>query len=258
MATDDRVRQVAAALDATPDLVPHLAELLADLWELGSSPPLIASWLGELGLPPGTTRVLDLGCGKGAVSLTLARDLGFHVHGVDLYEPFDREARHRAAEWGLTSLCRFEGGDLREVVRTAEGYDVVVYASVGALGRLDDCVRALRGCVRGGGYLLIENGYLAPGAAPAAGSGNLADHDESHRRLTAHGDALLREQALDPAEMRAIDERYIRSISARAEALAKARPADADLVRGYVERQRGAASAWERSSVSATWLLQKG
>jgi SAM-dependent methyltransferase len=254
--TDDEARQIAAALDATPELVPYLAELLADLWELGSSPPLIASWLGELGLPRGSS-VLDLGCGKGAVSLTLARDLGFQVHGVDLFAPFIGEARARAAEWRLTSRCRFETGDLKEVIRTAEGYDVVVYASVGALGRLDRCVGALRGGVRSGGYLLIEDGYLTPGAAPAAGSGNLADHEESLRRLTVHGDVLLREQALDPTEMRAIDERYIRSISARAEALAKARPVDADLVRSYVERQRRAAAAWERTSVSATWLVRK-
>ncbi len=256
MSTDDELQQIAAALDATPELVPFLPELLADLWDLGSSPPLITSWLRDLQLPR-ETRVLDLGCGKGAVSLTLARELGFRVHGVDLFEPFVCDARARAEDWGLTALCRFETGDLREVVRTAEGYDVVVYASVGALGQLDDCVSALRRCLRGGGYLLIEDGYLAPDAAPAAGSGKLADHDESLRRLTAHGDALLREQALDPAEMRAVDERYIRSISARAEALAKVRPADADLVRGYVERQRRAASAWERSSVSATWLLRK-
>ena len=256
MSNDEEFRQIAAAMDATPELVPHLAELLADLWDLGSSPPLITSWLRGLGLPR-ETRVLDLGCGKGAVSLTLARDLGFQVRGVDLFEPFVRDAQARAEEWGLTAQCHFERGDLREVVRSAEGYDVVVYASVGALGRLDRCVGALRRCVRHGGYLLIEDGYLAPGATPAAGPKSLAGHEESRRRLTAHGDTLLREQALDPAQMRALDDRYIRSISARAEALAEARPADAELVRSYVDRQRNAAAVWEQNFVSATWLLRR-
>jgi cyclopropane fatty-acyl-phospholipid synthase-like methyltransferase len=263
MSADDHVRMVTAALDATPELVPYLAELLADLWDLGSSPPLIAGWLGELGLPPDTTRVLDLGCGKGAVSLTLARDLGFHVHGVDLFEPFIQEARERAAGRGLTGLCRFEEGDLREVARTAEGYDVVVYASVGALGRLDDSVAALRRCVRAGGFLVIDGGFRSAdlegtaGLEELPGYENLAGYDETRRRLTTHGDAILQERILTSEEMRAMDDRYIRSISARAEAVAKARPADADLVRSYVERQRRAASAWERSSVSAAWLLQK-
>jgi SAM-dependent methyltransferase len=248
MPTDDEIRQVAATLDATPELVPYLAELLADLWDLGL---------------PRETRVLDLGCGKGAVSLTLARELGFRVYGVDLFEPFVQEARARAKEWGLTDQCRFEKGDLREVARTAEGYDVVVYASVGALGPLDACVGALRGCVHEGGHLVIDEGFLAPGGEAGKvlpdlpGHEDLAEYEESRRRLTSFGDEILREHVLDRSEMRAMDERYIRSISARAEALAKARPADADLVRSYVERQRRAASAWERSSVSAAWLLRR-
>jgi cyclopropane fatty-acyl-phospholipid synthase-like methyltransferase len=256
MSADDELQQVAAALDATPELVPYLAELLADLWDLGSSPPLIKSWLSDLQLPPGTS-LLDLGCGKGAVSLTLARDLGFRVHGIDLFEPFVREARARAEEWGLTSLCRFEKGDLREVARSAEVCDVVVYASVGALGPLDTCMGALRRCVREGGFILVDDGFLVSSDRAEKGLENMTEHEEARRRLTAHGDEILREHILDPAEMRAIDDRYIRSISARAEAIAKARPADADLVRGYVERQRRAAAAWERSSVSATWLLRK-
>jgi SAM-dependent methyltransferase len=263
MPTDDEIRQVAATLDATPELVPYLAELLADLWDLGSSPALITSWLRDLGLSR-ETRVLDLGCGKGAVSLTLARELGYRVHGVDLFEPFVQEARARAEEWGLADRCRFEKGDLREVARTAKGYDVVVYASVGALGPLDACLRAMRGCVHEGGFLVIDEGFLAPGGEAGKvipdlpGHEDLAGYEESRRRLTSRGDEILREHVLSPEEMRAMDERYIQSISARAEALARARPADADLVRSYVERQRRAASAWERSSVSAAWLLRKG
>lgn len=262
MPTDDEVQQIAATLDATPELVPHLAELLADLWDLGSSPALIEGWLRDLGLPR-ETRVLDLGCGKGAVSFTLARELGFQVHGVDLFEPFVQEARTRAQEWGLADRCRFEKGDLREVARSAEGYDVVVYASVGALGPLDAAVGVLRRCVPEGGYLVIDEGFLAPGGEAGTvvpelpGHEDLAGYEETIRRLTSCGDVILRENVLDPAEMRAMDERYIRSISARAEALAKALPADAELVRSYVERQRRAATAWEQSSVSAAWLLRK-
>lgn len=253
---DDERKQVAAALDATPELLPYLAELLADLWDLGSSPELIASWLRGLELAR-ETRVLDLGCGKGAVSLTLARELGFHVRGVDLFEPFVLDARARAEEWGLTARCRFEKTDLREVAKSARGYDVVIYASVGALGRLGQCVAVLRRCVRSGGHIVIDEGFLAPGIEPDPGFANLADHDESRRLLESHGDVILREQVLSPDKMRALDRRYIECIAARAEALAAAHPEDADLIRGYVGRQERAAAAWERNAVSAAWLLRK-
>jgi cyclopropane fatty-acyl-phospholipid synthase-like methyltransferase len=249
--------QIAAAMDATPELVPYLPDLLADLWDLGSSPPLVSEWLNELGLPADSTRVLDLGCGKGAVSLTLARDLGFHVHGVDLMEPFVQDARDRAEEWGIVDRCRFERGNIHDTVRSARGYDVVVYASVGALGPLDAAVSALRGCVRAGGYMVVDEGFRAPGAETAAGFENLVGYEESRRRLVAHGDAILHERLLSPEEMRAVDRRYIESIAARAEALAAQHPEDADLVRSYVVRQKQAAARWERAARSAAWLLGK-
>jgi SAM-dependent methyltransferase len=256
VSTDDERQQIAAALDATPALLPYLSELLADLWDLGSSPPLIAGWLRDLDLAR-ETRVLDLGCGKGAVSLTLARELGYRVRGVDLFEPFIRDARARAEEWGLASLCRFEKADLREVVKSARGYDVVIYASVGAFGKLDMCVGALRQCMRRGGYMVIDDGYLAPGVDPGSGFESLAPHEESRRRLTSHGDEIVRERALDTEEMQALDRRYIESIKSRADALAAAHPEDANLILGYIDRQERAAAAWERNTVSAAWLLRK-
>jgi cyclopropane fatty-acyl-phospholipid synthase-like methyltransferase len=256
--SEDELQQVASALDASPRLVPFLPELLADLWDLGSSPRLVSGWLGALGLPTGSTSVLDLGCGKGAVSLTLARDLDFRARGVDLFEPFVREARGRAAEWGLSGQCRFETGDLRVVARSTTGHDVVVYASVGVLGPLDECVATLRQCVREGGFMVVDEGVLAPGAAGENPFPDLADLEESRRRLTAHGDRILRERVLTAEEMKVVDRRYIASIRARAEALAAHRPADAELVLGYVERQRRAAAAWERHALGAAWLLHRG
>jgi cyclopropane fatty-acyl-phospholipid synthase-like methyltransferase len=254
MATDEELRQVTAALDATPELVPYPPDLLADLWDLGSSPSRITEWLRDLDLPE-ETRVLDLGCGKGAVALTIARELGFVVHGVELFEPFIREARARTKEWRLTARCLFQKADLREVVRSATEYDVVIYASVGALGRLDECVGALRSCVRPGGYMVVDDGVLAPDAEPDSGFENLAHLDESRKRLTSHGDEIIREHVLGVEEMRTLDRGYIESISRRALTLAASHSADSDLILGYVDRQERAAAAWERNAISAAWLL---
>jgi hypothetical protein len=85
----------------------------------------------------------------------------------------------------------------------------------------------------------------------------MTEHEEARGRLTSHGDELLRERMLTPKEMHALDERYIESIEARAEALAEAHPEDAALVRSYVDRQRTAAAVWEQNAVSATWLLRR-
>jgi len=146
---------MAQAFDATPELLPFIPELLADLWALGSWLDVIVELLRPLCLPVETTRVLDLGCGKGAVALTLAREFGFQALGVDFFEPFIQEAGERAEEMGVASRCRFICADMRDALREASDFDVVIFASVGGvLGRFDECVAKLRQSVRPGGYVV--------------------------------------------------------------------------------------------------------
>ncbi len=54
---------VAYALEIHPSLLPYLPELLADLGELGSDAQAIAGILNNINLP-GSTSVVDLGCGR--------------------------------------------------------------------------------------------------------------------------------------------------------------------------------------------------
>ncbi|WNG54045.1 methyltransferase domain-containing protein [Archangium gephyra] len=96
--------QVATALETTPELLPFMPELLADLDELGTEVRDIIELLRPLGLPAGA-RVLDLGCGKGTVALALARELGLRVLGMDGFVPFVEQARRRAEEGGCRACA---------------------------------------------------------------------------------------------------------------------------------------------------------
>ncbi|MBI5115016.1 hypothetical protein HZA56_00920 [Candidatus Poribacteria bacterium] len=77
-------QQIADSLETTPELLHFMPELLADIWELGGSPGIVVNMLRPFKLPARKAKVLDLGCGKGAVAVTLAKELGFRVFGVDL------------------------------------------------------------------------------------------------------------------------------------------------------------------------------
>ena len=57
---NDQRRDVAESLEATPELLPFLPELLADVWVLGSDPEIVVDLLRPFVLPV-SAQVVDLG-----------------------------------------------------------------------------------------------------------------------------------------------------------------------------------------------------
>jgi 2-polyprenyl-3-methyl-5-hydroxy-6-metoxy-1,4-benzoquinol methylase len=252
--------QVATALETTPELLPFLPELLADLDELGTEARDIVELLRPLGLPAGA-RVLDLGCGKGTVALALARELGLRVLGVDGFAPFVEEARRRAEERGLSALCEFRQGDLREAVDEVEGVEAVMLLAVGpVLGDAAETVGALRRCVRPGGYVVINDCYVAEGVGLEA-SRDLAGYahlEETRRRMQSQGDRLVREVLPSTEETDAYNASNTELIRRRAEAIALRQPEAAEWVRGFVAEQERQSRLLTTDLLNALWLLRRG
>ena len=103
----------------------------------------------KLRLKPGE-RVLDIGCGWGALAMYAAARYGVEVLGVTLSEPQARLAGERIEAAGLADRVRIEVRDYREVV-DPEGFDKLV--SIGMFehvarealpGYFETCFRLLR------------------------------------------------------------------------------------------------------------------
>jgi SAM-dependent methyltransferase len=258
MDEDDRLtREVAEALEAEPALLPLLPELLADLWALGSDPELISELLRKHGLVAGA-RVLDLGCGKGAVSIALAREIGARVIGVDAFEPFIGEARRQAEQTGVSRACRFEVGDLRDWLTPRVPFDAVILASVGpVLGGYAATVRGLRAAVRAGGLVLIEDCFLRQGEVPLPGL-PYRGYEATLHALTDCGDELV-EEVITPLEVVEATNRHNNNcIRARAKALARRHPEHAPRLREYVARQERECEVLETRLCCAVWVLRRG
>ena len=105
MNNDNTNEKLAKSLTAdTTDIIPFLPYLLQDLWELGSSGQEMRELLRpNVPVTAGFTAP-DLGCGKGAVSVTLAKALGIRCKGIDLIGDFIHEAREKAIEHGVDGL----------------------------------------------------------------------------------------------------------------------------------------------------------
>ncbi len=97
---------VATSLDCSGNsLLPYLPYILQDFWEIGASPEVIIDLIRKHKKNYSTLDVLDLGCGKGAVSIKVALELRCRCLGIDALSEFIDEARRRAQEYHVTSMC---------------------------------------------------------------------------------------------------------------------------------------------------------
>lgn len=136
---------------------------LADILELRAADPqqraMLESYLAEI-TPQATARVLEIGCGTGAVVRVVAgRSWVGEVIGIDPSPVFIARARELAA--GLTNVA-FEEGDGRSVRFDDQSFDVVIFHTTlshmpSPEGLLAEAFRVLRP----GGWLAVFDGDYA-------------------------------------------------------------------------------------------------
>lgn len=255
----DFLEAIAESMEINPALLSYLPELLADFWTLGSFPEIIVKTLKPLKFSTYPAKALDLGCGKRAVSVTLAKELGYQVTGVDGIVPFLEEAKTKAREYGVEKKCCFIHADIREYIKTASGFDVVILASVGnVLGNLARTLVKLRNIIGENGYLLIDDGFLK-GEKPthSAYDQSYRTHAESLEQLASSGDRLIKEIILSSSLIKAQNNQYLGWIIKRGKYLVKRNPQLKGLLKEYLSRQEQECLFLENNVIGAMWLLQK-
>ncbi|MCL2817777.1 MAG: methyltransferase domain-containing protein [Clostridiales bacterium] len=250
--------KLARSLTArTAELLPFLPYLLQDFWELGSSPEDIVMLLEKYVPLSKNSKILDLACGKGAVSVKIAKRLNVNVRGVDLLPDFIAAAGEKAKKWRVESLCRFECADANEAVVTERDYDCVVFGAAGnILGSPKETLEKLRETVKPQGFILMDEAYLPVGS----GSENVRIEYEYLTREQWLG--LFEESGLRLLEeISYTGERDFSSdneaIAARAQELAAKHPEKRALFEGYVQSQLDECTDLNGSVVGAAWILQK-
>lgn len=251
---DKRTQEaLAASLTAeTAELIPYLPYLLQDLWELGSSPAVMIDLLrGRL---PARARVLDLGCGKGAVSIRMAQALGVKVKGIDLLPAFIEDARQRAQTYGVSTLCLFETGDIQEALARERGYDCVIWGAVGnVLGDYPALLQGLWQATRPGGLVLLDDAYTKdPARVRLAQCPTYAQWTDMFAEA---GLAVLEALEAGPEED-GVNEANNRHIRARADELIARHPDKRGLFEGYVQSQQAECDDLSDGLVGVTWLLR--
>jgi cyclopropane fatty-acyl-phospholipid synthase-like methyltransferase len=153
---------ILTAMDCTDkEVLPYLPYILQDFWEIGSDPKVMISLIKKYIAPNSSPRVLDLGCGKGVVSINIARQLNYECYGIDAIPEFISFAQSKANEFGVGNLCRFEVDDIREKIKTLASYDVIILGAIGQVfGNYFETLSILGNHLNEGGIIIIDDGYI--------------------------------------------------------------------------------------------------
>jgi SAM-dependent methyltransferase len=209
----------------------------------------VDAFLAQLELAPGA-RVLDVGCGKAQMLIRLAEQYGVIGVGVDPNGAFLDQAKAHALAQPLT----LHGARLEDVELAPGSFDAALcIGSTHAFGGYAQALRGLQALVRGGGTIVVGEGYWKqpPAAAYLEVLGGTADEFSSHQENMRAGEDLGLELrfaiASSDAEWDAYEGLYADSI----ERFAAGHPddADRDAMLARIRPWREAYLKWGRSTL---------
>jgi len=254
----DVEKRLAESLTAeSTDLIPHLPYLLQDFWSLAGDPEEMAGILKANTQFNASCRILDLACGKGAVSVCLVKEFGCTAKGIDLLPEFIAEAKEKAEQHGVSERCVFAAGDVNEAVTTERSYDLAVWSGAGdLLGSYPKTVAGIARTVKPGGYILLDEGYV-----------------DDKQELRFYHDYLTETQwnqvfrdenltvvACNKGENEITPSAYagdLENIRKRARELIRRYPEKQELFENYVRGQQAEYEDLQDGVIPAVWLLQK-
>jgi cyclopropane fatty-acyl-phospholipid synthase-like methyltransferase len=248
---------VAQAMDGEgAEIVPYLPDILQDAWELGTPPGPVIDLVRRHMKDRERLRVLDLGCGKGAVSVRLARALGCRCLGIDALAAFIAVAREKASAFKVRRRCRFDIGDIRDRIDDLGRFDVIVLGAIGPVfGDYRATLDILAPHLDPDGLIVVDDGYLpddSPHRHPL-----VARRSELRRQIEGAGMQLVEEMVVSQKDMRAMDEALFRGVERRCRELIAKHPEKRDLFEGYIRRQAEENDRLENLIVCAVLAIRK-
>jgi ubiquinone/menaquinone biosynthesis C-methylase UbiE len=153
---------VLESMDATDkELFQYLPYILQDLWEIGSSFKAMNALILKNKIDLKNKNVLDLGCGKGAISVKLAKSFSCQSTGVDAVEEFINEAKIKANDYNIANLCNFQSEDIRTFIKeVTKQYDLIILGAIGTIfGDYFNTLSLLKPLLNENGSIIIDDSY---------------------------------------------------------------------------------------------------
>lgn len=237
------------------EIYPFLPYLLQDLDEIGTDPRMAAAMI-EKHANHGRLSILDLGCGKGAVSVHLAKTLGCHITGIDGLPEFIESAGKLAAENNVSHLCRFIHADIREEIKNCRDFDVVILGAIGPVfGFMAQTLQAIAPALRPGGYVFIDDGFKEDDTLPDYD--RVLSRSAFYQQIAEQGFVVLEELIIPPHQLHGSNREIQDMIVKRAYELIVQHPEKEKILLNYVQAQEDEIDTMENHLKVGMWLLQQ-
>ncbi len=248
---------VVLAMDGSnPDLFPFLPFIMQDLWALGADPDTTVKLIRKHCKHYSKAKVLDLGCGKGAVSVKVAQILGCSCHGIDAVPVFIEFARRKAIEHKVGHLCKFEKGDIRTRIKEVSGYDVVILGAIGPVfGNLQVTLTILADCLNAGGFFVVDEAYISDDSDFCHPS--IHKQSEMLRQLEQAGMLSVENDIMDRTYIRASNDFMVEHIKRRCTELAEKYPEKRLLFHEYIKIQEAESYILENEVICTTMVIRR-
>ena len=241
---------------SSTQLIPFLPYILQDIWEIGTSPEIVLSLIKKHTSNHSDLKVLDLGCGKGAVSITLARELKCYCHGIDGIYDFVQEAKNKAKAFKVEESCHFECSDIRERVSDLHGFDVVVFGATGPVfGDYYSTLVKVSQCLSQSGVIVLDDAYIEDSSDFRHPS--YSTRTELLKAFSDAGMALVDEVVMENEAVIEADEAIYQGIHRRCQELIDTYPDQKNLFVDYIKQQEEENEMLETTVTCSTMLLRR-
>lgn len=248
---------VVTAMDGSnPLLFLYLPYILQDIWELGASPEIIINLVKKHKSNYTNLKILDLGCGKGAVSVKVAIELNCSCFGIDAIKEFIEVANLKAKEYGVDNLCKFKVGDIRTENLNEGKFDVIVLGAIGPiLGNYEKTLTKLKCSLNNYGIIIIDDSY----AEDKISNVDKNSQTKSSIIMDANkaGMKLLDEVIFPKNELKSSNEFIFLKLKKRCEELIIKEPRNKNLFEEYIQIQMNENYNLENNLVCSTLVFGK-
>ncbi len=233
----------------------YIPFVLQDLWELGSIPEYIYQLIDNNIDTKKIKKIMDFGCGKGAVLSYLAKRMEFQGFGIDIVPEFIEFANRHSIENSVNDRLNFSIGDILEYIGRNEKYDMVIYGyDSGLLGDVYNTISQLQNSISDSGYLILEIAFTLDEKERIEG---LPAKKELLEQLDKSVLKTVDKIFWDTNKIRTINNQNNHYINKRIQELKKTYPEQTQIFERYISNQMDECKLIENEMICSTWLMSK-